>query len=454
MSRVGTVCLTLTLAVIAGCDAPAPITAPAPGVGPAALTTASVVVVLNTNDAGPGSLRQALADAVGDETIQFDPAIAGQTITLATGPLEVTQPLIIEGPAAGITIDANRTSQVMRTNANGVVLRNLTITGGKTTVQGGGIENLGTLTIDHSTITGNEASGSTGFFASNGGGVFNVGSAVLGVINSTISGNSAEGSGGGIYGDGTMTLINSTVAYNDALIAGGATANFGAQLLLHNSLIANNSSGSGLNPNCLASPGIIVYDGTNLSNDASCGIDPAMLLGDPILGPLASNGGPTRTHALLIGSAAVDAATSCTVTTDQRYVARPQLAGGACDIGAYEFTEYLTAALAIDASVTVNPSTGTAVVSGTVSCDRQSPADLEITLVQKQKVGRVSATIQATDLTSVDCIGKKYWSVALAPASGGFQTGAATASVKTSQLDKWYAPTTTASTVKLYWGRK
>src|SRR5215208_1606160 len=108
MSRVGTVCLTLTLAVIAGCDAPAPITAPAPGVGPAALTTASVVVVLNTNDAGPGSLRQALADAVGDETIQFDPAIAGQTITLATGPLEVTQPLIIEGPAAGITIDANR----------------------------------------------------------------------------------------------------------------------------------------------------------------------------------------------------------------------------------------------------------------------------------------------------------------------------------------------------------
>ncbi len=57
---------------------------------------------------------------------------------------------------------------------------------------------------------------------------------------------------------------------------------------------------------------------------------------DPLLGPLAKNGGPTRTHALLTDSPAIDAGGSCAKTTDQRGVARPKPAGGACDVGAYE----------------------------------------------------------------------------------------------------------------------
>jgi hypothetical protein len=62
---------------------------------------------------------------------------------------------------------------------------------------------------------------------------------------------------------------------------------------------------------------------------------------DALLGTLANNGGPTRTHALLAGSPAIDAGT-CTddggalVLTDQRGVTRPQPNGGPCDIGAYE----------------------------------------------------------------------------------------------------------------------
>jgi predicted outer membrane repeat protein len=454
MSRVRLVCLTLTLAAVAGCEAASPIMAPSPeSLRPSALI-GTVVTVQNTNDAGPGSLRQAIADAVGDETIQFDAAIAGQTIVLTTGPLMVMQPVTIEGPqTTGMTISGNGASRVMVTQANGVVLRNLTITGGKSIAPGGGVVNSGKLTIDHSTITGNETAGLTGIFLSDGGGVLNVGSSsVLVVLNSTISGNAAENSGGGIYSQGLVELINSTVAFNRAKNGGGIEVS-GASLLLMNSVIAKNTA-TAVGANCGPSLLLVNYLGTNISEDGSCGTDPALLFADPILGPLASNGGPTQTHALLLGSPAIEAATSCNVTTDQRYVARPQPVGGACDIGAFEFTDFLTAAVVIDASVTVNPRTGTAVVSGTVACSRQVAADLEVTLHQPQKVGRVSATIKATDLTTVDCVGTKYWSVALAAASGGFQTGAATATVKTTTLDKWYVPATATSAVKLYWGRK
>ena len=451
MSRVRRVCLTLALAVVAGCDAPDTITAPSPELRPRA-TTAASVVVQNTNDAGPGSLRQALADAQGGETIQFDAALAGQTITLTTGALVVATDVTIEGPAsAGITISGNRASRVFETTGIGVVLRNLTITGGKVSSPGAGILNGGTLTIDHSVITANETS--AGVMVPNyGGGVYNYSPGVLTVVNSTISGNTAEGAGGAISGTGPIAIINSTIADNDAPLGGGVFLQAGP-LRLHNALIANNAVA-----NCAMSIGVtfddFTYQGTNLSSDASCGTDPAILVGDPILGPLASNGGPTQTHALLVGSPAIDAATACTVTTDQRYVVRPQLAGGACDIGAYEFNEFLRASLAIDASVTVNPKSGIAVVSGTIACDTQVPVELEVRLAQPQKVGRVSTTIQATDLVTVDCIGTKYWSVALAPASGGFQTGAATATVRTTNTDKWFAPATATKAVKLYWGRK
>jgi hypothetical protein len=56
---------------------------------------------------------------------------------------------------------------------------------------------------------------------------------------------------------------------------------------------------------------------------------------DPKLGAIADNGGPTRTHELLLGSPAIDAAsTPDCLPTDQRGVARPQ--GSACDMGSFE----------------------------------------------------------------------------------------------------------------------
>src|SRR2546423_4800614 len=59
---------------------------------------ATTITVINTNDNGPGSLRQALADAVDGDTIQFDPALNGQTITLTSGELAITKNLTITGP--------------------------------------------------------------------------------------------------------------------------------------------------------------------------------------------------------------------------------------------------------------------------------------------------------------------------------------------------------------------
>jgi hypothetical protein len=450
MSRVRSVPLSLILTILAGCDGPTPITAPSPGPASRTVTPALAVAVLNTDDAGPGSLRQAIDDALGGETIVFDPSIAGQTIVLTTGQIVVPVPLTIQGPPSGITISGNGASRVLRIRANDIVLRNLTITGGKTDEPGGGIMNNGTLTIEHSTISGNESSGS-GTVPSVGGGVYNDYFSVLTLVNSTVSGNRASSSGGGIFGDGPVTLINSTVARNDAPVGGGIAT--GAALTLRNALLAGNTASTS-GPNCVVSPAAVVYEGTSLADDASCGSGAAMRVGDAMLGPLASNGGPTQTHALLVGSAAIEAATSCSVTTDQRYVARPQPSGGACDIGAYEFTGFLTAAITIDQSVTVNPRTGVAVVSGTLACGARIAAELQITLVQSQKVGRVSTSITSAAPITVDCFGTTYWSVALAPASGGFQTGTAVASVSTTKLDMWYLPSSATSTVKLFWGRK
>ncbi len=81
--------------------------------------------------------------------------------------------------------------------------------------------------------------------------------------------------------------------------------------------------------------------GNNLDGDGTCNLAPGLgdlVSTDPRLGPLADNGGPTETHALLAGSPAIDAGSDdCPPpATDQRGVARPD--GAACDIGAFEWT--------------------------------------------------------------------------------------------------------------------
>jgi CSLREA domain-containing protein len=187
--------------------------------------------------------------------------------------------------------------------------------------QGGGIENFGILTVAHSTFSNN-----TAFW---GGGIACYWPAV--VVNSTFSGNSAD-SGGGIYNASTSTVINSTFSGNGA--TEGGNINNGGTVTLKNTIVAN-SAGA----NCY---GAITDGGGNLqyggSTPNSCGA--TIPTGDPRLGALADNGGPTWTMALSYSSAARDAAADATCAAapvnnlDQRGVARPL--GAHCDVGAYE----------------------------------------------------------------------------------------------------------------------
>jgi predicted outer membrane repeat protein len=175
----------------------------------------------------------------------------------------------------------------------------------------------------------------TGF--SKGGAIINDGA--LTVSNSTFSGNHAETRGGALSIEhGTITLTNVTLAGNTSGEGAGVfvgredQAKFGT-LILRNTIIANNTGAS----NC-GGTGVITNGGNNLrfpASDTSC----PGVTGDPKLGALANNGGPTQTMALQTGSAALDKippANGCGfgITTDQRSIARPQ--GNACDIGAYE----------------------------------------------------------------------------------------------------------------------
>jgi len=192
-----------------------------------------------------------------------------------------------------------------------------------------------TLSADHATIGGGVAGGES--ISVNLGVVTINGAAELSALNSTLTGNTADESGGSLaIPFGTVTLVYVTSSDN--------AAPAGAQLVA-DSLTA---FGTALGPaqggtNCQA--GSTTTEGYNFSTDASCGltgVGDRQGAGDPMLGALADNGGPTPTRLPLessplidgvpIGACQADGASG--VTTDQRGVGRPQRAG--CDIGAVE----------------------------------------------------------------------------------------------------------------------
>jgi predicted outer membrane repeat protein len=230
-----------------------------------------------------------------------------------------------------------------------------TFSNNTSTSSGGGIQNLGAAIINDGFFLSNH-SGSTGGgvynqktvkvtgstfaynFASSGGGLAtDKGGTIL--INDTFSNNIAKEFGGGIFSNVqsdtsiTMAVNFVTVAYNSASNGGGIASRSGL-IQIKNSIIADNTSGA----DCFAAGGSLEGVANNLNTDGSC---PGFTLkADPLLEPLANNGGATNTHALGTGSPAIDAAQTCTkldgatVSVDQRGNSRPQ--GYACDLGAYE----------------------------------------------------------------------------------------------------------------------
>jgi len=275
----------------------------------------------------------------------------------ATGDLDLSAPVTIRHIGGGSTIvDAKGLDRVFEVNAPGaspVTISGITIQGGHavgpadftSTGAGGGIlVSAGALTLTNSTIAGNLADAF-------GGGIETRPNASSNLTNDTISGNRSQHDGGGVDNTGgTTSLLNVTVTGNfadaEALPVppggvspgGGGVGNFGGTTTMHNSLVAGNGERRGQTPDCFnfGSSTLVSQGQTLIGTLTGCAYTAATgdITGvDPKLGPLADNGGPTPTHALLTGSAALNTGVGC-ARNDQRGASRS--AGGACDIGAYE----------------------------------------------------------------------------------------------------------------------
>jgi hypothetical protein len=240
-----------------------------------------------------------------------------------------------------------------------------------TGMAGGGISNAGVLLLVGTTIRGNDG------VSGSGGGILNHGTAFI--SSSTISANHAFNFGGGVDNGGTMTIVNSTISGNDILFTGGGIVNTG-DLTLTNTTVAENTSDPGTAGGIWNQAGTLHLTNTIVANNVASrardivnsatigkvrnnliedplghtimnGVDGNIVGADPRLGPLEDNGGPTFTHALLVGSRAIDAghnaASGETGSFDQRGPGYPRMADGnrdglaVMDIGAYEFQTQL-----------------------------------------------------------------------------------------------------------------
>src|SRR5438093_8977597 len=336
---------------------------------------ANVITVTNTNDSGPGSLRQALADANDGDTITF--AVTG-IIGLTSGELVINRNITISGPGANllaISRAANaapfRIFHVMLGHA--VIIEGLTISNGSVlNTFGGGIYNFeSALTVISCALASNSAlgqQGSGGGIFSNGGGAG--GNASLIIINSAVRGNAAT-TGGAIENNGSsgmanLTISNSTLSGNSASFVGGGvndnTANGTASVTITNSTLSENSSAnismfkegmlnigntvlnaavSGVNLD-IGKLATVTSHGYNLSSDDGGGFltGPGDQINtNPLLGPLQNNGGPTLTHALLPGSPAIDAGDPNFTPPpfhDQRGPCFLRVFNGRIDVGSFE----------------------------------------------------------------------------------------------------------------------
>ena len=299
--------------------------------------------VTNLMDSGPGSLRQALLDTPAGGTVDFQPGLTG-TIPLSS-PLGIHQDLTIAGPGAdAITLSNNGAGFLLGVDAGvNAAVSGLTITGGYVEGTGGGIHNDGTLALTGCVIANNTS-------VSDGGGILNSGT--LYVTGSTIRDNrSVSRGGGGIYG-GTVSIVDSTLSGNLSgtvetlrgsitIINSTLSGNYGVfgltigPVTLGNTIIAGNVGGFDVGSTMVNSLGYnLIGNGGNQTGYTSTDVvgtadDPI----DPLLGPLADNGGPTPTMALLPGSPALDAGDPAQLgVPDQRGVVR----SGGVNIGAYQ----------------------------------------------------------------------------------------------------------------------
>jgi len=298
----------------------------------------------------------------------------------------------------GSTIDGNTCPEDgggLRSRRSVAAIHQSTLSGNSTADDGGAIRSEGGfLFVSESTIRDNVASDLGGPITNFGGGIFNDDGSVAQIVDSTMSGNRADDDGGALRNQsGSMEILRSTISDNSAgddaggldnedqmvvtnstisgnksadgagmfnrgtaelsnvTVAGNTASNFGGGLLngdtltYRNTIVAGNQAS--FEPDC-RNTNTLVSEGHNLVGIATgcplvgsdIAVDPATVF-PQVLGPLQNNAGPTHTHALPVGSSALNAgnAAGCLdalgglLAQDQRDLPRPQ---AVCDIGAFE----------------------------------------------------------------------------------------------------------------------
>jgi hypothetical protein len=322
------------------------------------------------------TVSYALTKAASHATIEVSGTIddhltISHPVTITTWPGgPAGSPAVIDGTASGTVVSVGA-------GVVGVTLHDLTIENGTES----GIQNLGTLALTDSTVSGNTAE-----CCGNAGGITNttndVNYGVMTITDSTISGNTGDG----IVNHGVMTIVASTISGNSGIgMYGGA----GVTTTLGATIVADNTGG-----NCYAYDAASLYSaGYNLTNDktgTACIFTAAtdLVNKNPRLGHLADNGGPTRTLLPGARSPAADVIPEHTTLrgvtvcpgTDQRGVARPGRGETRCTIGAAEvaFTNPTTTSVTLKPTsvkagtkvvylAVVTPHSGTGTPTGTIS---------------------------------------------------------------------------------------
>jgi subtilisin-like proprotein convertase family protein len=336
------------------------------------LSIINTQIMSNTTDSLGGGLYNATAATLSGVEIVGNVATTGGGgifNTGANGNLSYLRGALRGNRAVGNGGGLNNTARAE--------LRNLFIMDNQAS-NGGGLFNDGVATVTADTIANNVAANGGGLYNGtsgqltmtdnsvhdnfarqfSGGGIDNRGQLLL-ATSSVYSNTSGTQGGSGLYNAAQVKMFNSTLSYNRALSVtnGGAVLNNGGLLLITNTTISTNYGpnivqASGLvtiansvmgapidsGANCL---GTLASLGYNLDSGTSCALSATGDISstDPLLGPLADNGGATLTRQLQVGSRAIDAGHNASCPpSDQRGVGRPQ--GDRCDIGAYETIGY------------------------------------------------------------------------------------------------------------------
>ncbi|MCJ0870333.1 hypothetical protein [Streptomyces sp. AP-93] len=225
------------------------------------------------NAATPGSALRVTGTCTGNFTVDKNLALAGATGATLNG--GGTGTALTVTPGVRVSLTTLTITQGAAVNGAGIFnegtlsLNRSTVSGNTASDQGGGIHNTagGTLTLNRSAVSGNSAS--------YGGGIINAGAVLLN--GSTVSGNTAVNGGGGIHNHvfGALTMNRSTVDGNTANQGGGINnAESGTTARLNGSTISNNTatggtgSGGGINNAGTVTANRVTYINNNPENCA------------------------------------------------------------------------------------------------------------------------------------------------------------------------------------------